>query len=66
MAAGVQRFQLEVGVDFFAGLNGGEQAMVALFFELASVESIAQGGLHVEMFEALHGELWRLLRRRSG
>ena len=27
-------------------------------FELASVESVAQGGLHVEIFEALPGEFW--------
>src|SRR6185295_7859268 len=38
VAAGVEGFQLKVDVNLFAGLDGGAQALVAAFLELATVE----------------------------
>jgi hypothetical protein len=62
VAAGIQGFELKVGVDFFAGLNGGKQAMVALPFELAAIEIDAVFG--VDPVAVLLDQPIRPLRRQ--
>ena len=45
MAAGIERFELKVGVDLFAGLNRGQHALVAVSLEFAAVEIDAVFGV---------------------
>jgi len=38
MPAGIERFELKIDVNFFAGLNSREQPLVLVLFEFAGVE----------------------------